>query len=317
NAMVDHMSDRIVGILDTHKQNLYKRLDSTREFQAGIYNGYRDWFNQYGSKDARFKGMNFDQAYSELMKKGITGGMTRNGIWVGDLDMKMMPYFKGMSVGEGDKIINGKIFINVDGKLEAYKPYKREHDRALGKIEANLEQFKALAANGLANATDDVSGYGFRDRNGKLIKSFADLKFRDENGNLIKSIADLQLKDKNGNRLSFSDFDKLSQPAKMAAFTQGRIEIHEKTPQMGSSNALTKRLAQIGLFAESVMIGGIANKSRQMQESFATQAANRVILRQYKDNLDSGAYLPKADFSLKSDKGKELIGKGVDAHVLL
>ncbi len=286
NAMLDHMSDRIVGILDSHKQNLYKRLDSTREFHAGIYNGYKDWFNQYGSKDDRFKGLNFDQAYSELMKKGITGGMTRNGIWVGDLDMKMMPYFKGMSVGEGDKIINGKVYINVDGKMEAYKPYKREHDRALGKLEEEVRQFAAKLDNGAFKTDNEIRTLNLKDRNGNAITTIA-------------------------------DFNKLARTEKLAAFTPSRIEIREKAPQMGSSNALTKRLSQIGLFAESVMIGGIANKSRQMQESFATQAANRVILRQYKDNFDAGMYLPRADFNLKSETGKGFITKGVDAHVLL
>ncbi len=322
-AMLDHMSDRVVGILDSHKQNLYSRLDTSREFQLGLYNGYRDWYNNFGNKEDRFKGKTFEQAYSDIIKGGIRGGMTRQGTWISTLEMQFMPYFRGMNVAEGDKIVNGKQYININGKMEMYKPFKREHEDAVKKINENIAQFTALMNNGLAKASDNITQFNFKDKNGKVLEHFADLKFRDKDGKLIKTIADLKLYDAKGNQLSFADFDKLARHEKIAAFTANRLEIQDKASRMGNEpgwkifSPITKKIANIGLFAESVMIAGTANKVASMQQSFATQAATRIILQNYKENLDAGKYLPKAEFDLKSKKGSELITNGSDAHIVL
>ncbi|MFA5106479.1 MAG: hypothetical protein WC506_05990 [Candidatus Micrarchaeia archaeon] len=293
-AYLDGVTDRVVGVLDSRNQNLYKRLDSTREFNVGLYSGYKNWFDAYGKDDSRYKGKTFEEAYSDVIKRGITGGMLRQGVWVGDIDMKMMPYFAGMSLAEGDKVLNGKLYFNNNGEWVKYKPFKRDHDNAVAMLKNSIQQF--------SDAVD-----------GGAIKTDAAVKA-------------LNLKDKNGNTIStLAQFNGLSRTDKIAAFTSDKLQIREKAPQMGGDNSITRKIANLGLFAEAVMIGGISNKTKSLQDSFATQAANRLILQQYMDAFNSGKYLPKGGNAelppLSSTEGKKLAERvkngDIDVQIVL
>ncbi|MBM3228978.1 hypothetical protein FJZ26_00975 [Candidatus Parvarchaeota archaeon] len=162
-SIMDNLSDRIIGRTETLNQNLFKNFNRAHMMETGALKSYVETANRSGVD------LKDPVQYKKFIEQGVTLKMTKEGLWMSTLDMKMIPYFKGMPAGEGDYVVNGIIYLKPKGGGESfrYNPNNSEHKKLLVQYQNDILSQKpgAIDKIEMKNANEVNRGVTSRIRN--------------------------------------------------------------------------------------------------------------------------------------------------------
>jgi len=125
----DMLYNRIRAMVGASHPDSYYTYNQEFRFLASSYGAYKERYAQmFGKTDAERKDSSWvsDKHVEDLIKKGISLEDLQKFVWLRTREGSYLPYTEGrelaLRVSDGERIINGKLSVNVGGHWVQYNP---------------------------------------------------------------------------------------------------------------------------------------------------------------------------------------------------
>lgn len=127
----DMLYNRIRAMVGAAYPDAYYTSNSEFRFLASAYGAYKERYAQlFGKTDAQRKDSSWvtDENISDFIKKGISLEDLQKFVWLRTREGSYIPYTEGremaLRVSDGERIINGRLSVNMGGRWIEYDPIK-------------------------------------------------------------------------------------------------------------------------------------------------------------------------------------------------